>query len=70
MARMTSFRFTVVDDPELEAVFARHAGAGRFAYNECLRGVKKALDDRTDPAQKVPWSGFDLINYFNAWEAL
>jgi putative transposase len=69
MARMTSFRFTAVDDPALNSVFARHAGAARFAYNQCLRAVKDALDARrTDPAVKVPWSGFDLINYFNEWK--
>ena len=69
MSRMTSFRFTVVDDPVLNAVFARHAGAARFAYNQCLRAVKDALDaKRSDPAVRVPWSGFDLINHFNAWK--
>jgi putative transposase len=69
MARMTSFRFTVVDDPRLDAVFARHAGAARFAYNQCLGAVKGALDaKRTDPAVKVPWSSFDLINHFNEWK--
>lgn len=69
MARMTSFRFTVVDDAALDATFARHAGATRFAYNQCLRAVKGALEARsTNPAVKVPWSGFDLINYVNAWK--
>jgi putative transposase len=69
MSRMTSFRFTVVDDPVLNAVLARHAGAARFAYNQCLRAVKDALDaKRSDPAVRVPWSGFDLINHFNAWK--
>jgi putative transposase len=69
MARMTSFRFTVVDDAALNATFARHAGATRFAYNQCLRAVKGALEAKsTNPAVKVPWSGFDLINYVNAWK--
>jgi putative transposase len=70
MARMTSFRFTVVDDAVLNATFARHAGAARFAYNQCLRAVKDALDAKTtNPAVKVPWSGFDLINHVNTWNA-
>jgi putative transposase len=31
--------------------------------------VKTALTQRqTDPDMKVPWSGFDLINAFNAWK--
>ena len=55
MARMTSFRFTVVDDAALNATFARHAGATRFAYNQCLRAVKGALEAKsTNPAVKVP----------------
>ena len=69
MARMTSFKFTVVDDAVLNATFARHAGAARFAYNQCLRAVKDALDAKTtNPAVKVPWSGFDLINHVNTWK--
>jgi hypothetical protein len=53
MARMTSFRFTVVDDAALNATFARHAGATRFAYNQCLRAVKGALEAKsTNPAVK------------------
>jgi putative transposase len=69
MTRMTSFRFTVVHDPALNAVFARHAGASRFAYNQCLQAVKGAMDaKRSDPTVKVPWSSFDLINRFNGWK--
>ena len=50
-------------------MLARHAGASRFAYNQCLRFVGDALAaKRTDPRVKVPWSGFDLINAFNAWK--
>ena len=47
MARMTSFRFTVVDDAALNATFARNAGATRFAYNQCLRAVKGALEAKS-----------------------
>ena len=50
-------------------MLTRHAGAARFAYNQCLSLVKDALDARaTDDAVVVPWSGFDLINGFNAWK--
>lgn len=41
----------------------------RFAFNQCLRIVKTRLSERrTDPGVKVPWTGFDLINAFNAWK--
>ncbi len=50
-------------------VLSRHAGAARFAFNECLSAVKSALNARkADPAVSVPWSGFDLINHFNRWK--
>ncbi len=51
-------------------------GAARFAYNQCLR---LHLDARTRHeraatrggeagAERVAWSGFDLIDAFNAWK--
>lgn len=50
-------------------MLSRHAGAARFAFNQCLHAVKSALTARrTDPGVVVPWSGFDLINYFNRWK--
>jgi putative transposase len=50
-------------------MLARHAGASRFAYNQCLRLVTDALaSKRTDPQVRVPWSGFDLVNAINAWK--
>jgi putative transposase len=50
-------------------MLARHAGASRFAYNQCLRLVTDALAAKpADPQVRVPWSGFDLINAFNAWK--
>jgi putative transposase len=69
MSRHTTFRFCL--DPTVEqcGVLARHAGASRFAFNQCLVMVKTALTQRkTDPSVEVPWSGFDLINAFNAWK--
>jgi putative transposase len=67
--RHTTFRFAL--DPTLvqEQALSRHAGASRFAYNQSLRLVTDALAaNRVDPSVPVPWSGFDLINAFNAWK--
>jgi putative transposase len=67
--RYTTFRFALDPTPAQEATLARHAGASRFAYNECLRFVTDALAvKRFDPSVKVPWSGYDLINSFNTWK--
>lgn len=50
-------------------MLARHAGASRFAFNQCLQIVKTALSARNaDPGVDVPWTRFDLINAFNAWK--
>jgi putative transposase len=41
----------------------------RLAYNRCLGIVTQQLDARRrDGSVVVPWSGFDLINSFNAWK--
>ena len=69
MSRHTTFKFCL--DPTLEQheLLARHGGASRFAFNQCLRMVKTALTQRKiDPDTEVPWTGFDLINAFNAWK--
>jgi putative transposase len=67
--RHTTFRYTLDPHPRQAAELLRHAGAARFAYNQCLHMVMAALDARRgDPAVKVPWSGFDLIRAFNAWK--
>ncbi|MBB5874523.1 putative transposase [Allocatelliglobosispora scoriae] len=69
MARFTAFRFTVDPTPGQEVLLRRHAGASRFGYNQCLRLVKDALDAKArGGVVKVPWTGFDLINAFNAWK--
>jgi putative transposase len=68
MARHTTFKFCL-STVEQQKVLARHAGAARFGFNQCLRMVKTGLTQRRiDPAVKVPWTGFDLINTFNAWK--
>jgi putative transposase len=67
--RHTTFRFALAPTPAQAAMLARHAGASRFAYNQCLRLVVDALAaKRAGSEAKVPWSGFDLINAFNAWK--
>jgi putative transposase len=67
--RHTTFRFALDPTPAQAAMLVRHAGASRFAFNECHRLVTDALAAKqTDPQVRVPWSGFDLINAFNAWK--
>ena len=62
-------RFALDPTPAQLAMLTRHAGASRFAYNQCLRLVTDALDARrTHPQARIPWSAFDLINAFNAWK--
>jgi putative transposase len=67
--RHTTFRFALDPTPAREQMLAEHAGASRFAYNQCREFVTAALmARRTDPLVQVPWSGYDLINDFNAWK--
>jgi putative transposase len=69
MARHTTFRYCLDPTVEQHEVLCRYAGASRFAFNECLGLVKTALTQRkTDSDVAVPWTGFDLINTFNAWK--
>ena len=67
--RYTTFRFALDPTPTQVQVLFRHAGASRFAYDQCLRLVTDALTaSRADPQVRVPRSRFDLINAFNAWK--
>jgi putative transposase len=67
--RYTTFRFTLDPTPAQEQVLARHAGAARFAYNQCLELVAGAITrKRADSSLSIPWTQFDLINAFNAWK--
>jgi hypothetical protein len=69
MSRHTTFRFCLDPTVEQQQVLARHAGAARFAFNQCLRMVNRTLAQRkTAPNVNVLWTGFDLINAFNAWK--
>ena len=67
--RQATFSFTLEPTREQEVALSRHVGAARFAFNQCLRLVLNALAARNEQrAAAVPWSGFDLINAFNAWK--
>ena len=69
MSRHTTFKFCLDPTVEQHELLARHGGASRFAFNQCLRMVKTALTQRKiDQDTEVPWTGFDLINAFNAWK--
>src|SRR5688500_3561727 len=69
VTRHTTFSFTLEPSREQEEALRRHVGAARFAFNQCLRLVLNALEARREqPEARVPWSGFDLINAFNAWK--
>src|SRR5687767_12362061 len=67
--RHTTFRFALAPTSEQARTLARHCGASRFAFNQCLQLVTDALAaKKADPSVKVPWSSFDLINAFNRWK--
>jgi putative transposase len=53
MSRHTTFKFCLDPTVEQQQVLARHAGAARFAFNQCLRMVITALIGRCRPA--LPW---------------
>jgi putative transposase len=72
--RHTTFHFTLEPTASQVEGLRRYVGAARFAYNQCLRGVltkleeKAAKEDSGEEDARVPWSGFDLINFFNQWK--
>ena len=69
MSRHTTFKYCLDPTVAQYGMLFRHAGASRFAFNQCLQMVKTALSQhRIDPGTDVPWTGFDLINAFNAWK--
>ncbi|WP_454852988.1 RNA-guided endonuclease TnpB family protein [Promicromonospora soli] len=81
MARHTTFRFCLDPTVEQSVALARHLGAARFAYNQCLRLHLDAREhhrtlsgsgahaDAVDRARDaVPWSRFSLINAYNSWK--
>ncbi|GAA4840973.1 IS607 family element RNA-guided endonuclease TnpB [Luteimicrobium xylanilyticum] len=72
VSRHTTFQFTADPSAEQARALARHEGAARFAFNQGLRLHLNARDaskgGTDDGAVKIPWTGFDLINAFNAWK--
>lgn len=69
MTRHTTFKFCLNPDVHVLQLLDRHAGASRFAFNQCLRMVKSALAARRiDPTIGLSWTGFDLIKAFNGWK--
>jgi putative transposase len=81
MARHTTFRYRLDPTVEQSVALARHVGAARFAYNQCLRlhldarERHRALERRGAGASEVdrardgvPWSRFSLINALNRWK--
>ena len=81
MPRHTTFRFRLDPTVEQTVALARHVGAARFAYNQCLRlhldarehhralRARGADADAVDRARDaVPWSRFSLINAYNRWK--
>ncbi|MDF2713010.1 MAG: hypothetical protein K0R62_8662 [Nonomuraea muscovyensis] len=73
MARHTTFQWVADPTVEQARALARHEGAARFAFNQGLRlhlNARHAVTEAVvgvDDVQ-VPWTGFDLINAFNAWK--
>jgi putative transposase len=67
-------------DPTMEQAraLAQHEGAARFAFNQGLnlhlnarrasKMVAAPITVNDGDAARVPWTGFDLINAFNAWK--
>ncbi|MFD7159701.1 RNA-guided endonuclease TnpB family protein [Kribbella sp. NPDC059898] len=69
VTRHTTFRYCLDPTAEQRVALARHTGAARFAFNQCLRLHLQARDrQRRNSSIVVPWSGFDLINLFNGWK--
>ncbi|MEV6064096.1 RNA-guided endonuclease TnpB family protein [Nocardia asteroides] len=69
MTRHTTFRYCLDPTVEQRLTLARHAGASRFAYNQCLNlHLQARADKQRDTSTVVPWARFELINRFNAWK--
>lgn len=73
-ARAFKYELHVTDD--LEPQLWNHAGAARFAYNQChrwftdgLAAYRAELDAGVEqPDVEGPWSAFSFINRFNGWK--
>ncbi|WP_353651805.1 RNA-guided endonuclease TnpB family protein [Mycobacterium sp. E136] len=69
MTRHTTFKFCLDPTAEQRDALTRHAGASRFAYNQCVRMVQSAMRaQRAGERIAMPRTGFDLIIAFNRWK--
>ena len=76
LPRARAFRYELHVTDVLEPALWQHAGAARFAYNQCHRWFTQGLAayrEQIDagvakPDVEVPWSAFSFINRFNAWK--
>jgi putative transposase len=76
LTRAVTFQFTLDPTKDQRALFTQCAGARRKAYNYHIGRVKENLYVRSSEKQycgaaltgSLSWSGFSLINDFNAWK--
>jgi putative transposase len=76
LPRARAFRYELHVTDVLEPQLWQHAGAARFAYNQChrwftqgLAAYRAELDAGVaKPEVEVPWSSFSFINRFNAFK--
>jgi Helix-turn-helix domain len=54
MTRHTAFRFCLDPTADQQVAFARHAGAARFAFNQCLQMVKSGIAQRPTRMTREP----------------
>jgi len=69
VGRLTTFSFTARPSSDQHQAIARHVGARRFAWNQSLRLVIDAKQQKkTDPTVDVPRTAYSLINAINGWK--
>jgi len=76
LPRARAFKYELHVTDQLEPVLWQHAGAARFAFNQCHRWFTDGLAAYraeieagvAEPDVEVPWSSFSLINRINAWK--
>lgn len=71
--RFTSFKFTLMPTAEQAALFARHGGAARFAFNRVIGEhirIKQANREAREgePTGIVPYGKLGGIDAFNKWK--
>ena len=76
LPRARAFKYELHVTDVLEPQLWQHAGAARFAFNQCHRWFTQGLTAYreqidagvTKPDVEVPWSAFSFINRFNRWK--